>query len=100
MTYREVFDTDNGLEIIEWHTEQDALDEERDGKSRAIRRYEVCQHCAQEWGRQIVDLAHLGAAQYEATWVDEEGEISEETYWVCVDCLTAGSPNGLGYRAL
>ena len=51
----------------------------------------VCEYCGQwppPWGK----------AEVEARWRDAEGVLSEDTYWVCCDCASAGVPGGPGYE--
>lgn len=88
--YAEIFDTNDGPEVIKWRSEEIA---ENDDGAKAMDRYLACVHCVKN-----LDPVDVPEGKYRAVWVDEDGCDSKEPVWVCADCLKAGDPTGPGYR--
>ncbi len=93
MTYSEIFETNDGYEVLTWRTKADSED---DSGAKAIDRYDACDRCVLAAG-QLQDVADIGRAEYQTVWVDENGVTRERVYRVCGACLGVGSPSGRGY---
>jgi hypothetical protein len=82
-TYSELFETDDGYELIVWASAEDAED---DNGSKAIDRYPACKCCVDDMGYLG---AEVGKATIAAVWVDEDGTSDEVVDHICQDCYDA-----------
>ena len=95
MPHSELFDTDEGYEVITWASQADCDADADNG--RAIERRPACLPCVV--GNILADAGDIATGANVAYWHDETGHSDGVPARVCDACLAAGSSSGPGYRA-